>query len=60
MSSSPTANTPAVSLWGLVDTLVPTALYAGVYILLFLILRRSNRRWYAPRTYLGTLRDEYV
>jgi hypothetical protein len=60
MSSSPTTNTPAVSLWGLVDTLIPTVLYAGVYILIFLILRRSNRRWYAPRTYLGTLRDEYV
>jgi hypothetical protein len=43
-----------------VDTLIPTVLYAGVYILIFLILRRSNRRWYAPRTYLGTLRDEYV
>jgi hypothetical protein len=60
MSSSPTTNTPGVSLWGLVDTLIPTVLYAGVYILIFLILRRSNRRWYAPRTYLGTLRDEYV
>jgi uncharacterized membrane protein YccC len=58
--SSSTTNTPPVSLWGLVDTLIPTFVVAAVYVLIFLILRRSNRRWYAPRTYLGTLRDEYV
>jgi len=36
----------------------PAALYAAVYVLIFLILRRSQRRFYAPRTYLGTLREE--
>jgi hypothetical protein len=59
-SNSPPQNTSGTSLSGLVDTLIPTAVIAGVYVLIFLILRRSNRRWYAPRTYLGTLREEYV
>lgn len=59
-SSDPTDNVPNASLSGMIATLAPTALYAGVYVLIFLILRRSRRRWYAPRTYLGTLREEYV
>lgn len=46
-----------VSLSGLVATLVPTAIIAGVYFLVFLILRRSQRRWYAPRSYIGSLRE---
>lgn len=46
-----------VSLSGLVATLVPTALVAGIYFLVFLILRRSQRRYYAPRTYIGSLRE---
>ncbi|TAQ84055.1 hypothetical protein B7494_g7621 [Chlorociboria aeruginascens] len=50
--------TPDTSLSGLVSTLVPTALYAVVYVAIFLILRRSQRRWYAPRTYLGALREQ--
>ncbi|KAI6087135.1 DUF221-domain-containing protein [Hypoxylon rubiginosum] len=37
-------------------TLAPIALAAGVYITIFLILRKSQRRFYAPRTYLGSLR----
>ncbi|KAH6676394.1 hypothetical protein B0J14DRAFT_353575 [Halenospora varia] len=58
MSDAPTENVPETSLSGLIATLAPTALVAGVYILIFLILRKSQRRWYAPRTYLGTIREE--
>ncbi len=38
-------------------TLGPVALSAGIYFLIFLILRRSQRRWYAPRTYIGSLKE---
>lgn len=41
----------------MVSTLVPVAVVAGIYILIFLILRRSQRRFYAPRTYLGNMRE---
>ncbi|KAG4424662.1 hypothetical protein IFR04_002195 [Cadophora malorum] len=58
MSDSVDENEPNVSLSGLIATLAPTALVAGVYFLVFLILRRSQRRFYAPRTYLGTLREQ--
>ncbi|TVY93502.1 Uncharacterized protein LAWI1_G000776 [Lachnellula willkommii] len=58
MSDSPTTNDPETSLSGLVATLVPTLLLALVYVVAFLILRKSHRRYYAPRTYLGTLREE--
>lgn len=57
-SSGPTQNTPNASVWGLVLTLAPTLLVAVVYVSIFLCLRRSKRRYYAPRTYLGTLREE--
>lgn len=56
----PTASDKDTSVSGLVATLVPTLLIALVYVAIFLILRRSHRRFYAPRTYLGTLRDKYV
>lgn len=46
-----------VSLSGLVSTLVPTAVVAGVYFAIFLILRRSQKRWYSPRSYIGSLRE---
>lgn len=51
-------DTPPVSLQGLYLTLAPVALTAAVYIVIFLVLRRSQRRWYAPRTYLGNLREQ--
>ncbi|KAI1750044.1 hypothetical protein F4782DRAFT_532935 [Xylaria castorea] len=38
-------------------TLAPVALTAAVYISIFLCLRKSQRRFYAPRTYLGSLRE---
>lgn len=46
-----------VSLSGLVSTLVPVAIVAAVYFVIFLILRRSQRRFYAPRSYIGSLRE---
>jgi hypothetical protein len=56
MGAPPTP--PASSLSGLVATLAPTLLVAVIYVLIFLCLRKSKRRYYAPRTYLGTLREE--
>lgn len=50
-------DTAPVSLSGMVSTLVPVAITAGVYFLIFIILRRSNRRFYAPRSYIGSLRE---
>lgn len=58
--ASPTDSDKDTSVSGLVATLIPTLVIALVYVTIFLVLRRSNRRFYAPRTYLGTLRDKYV
>lgn len=63
MSSSSNSNvgenrtTTAVSLSGLVSTLVPVLVVAAVYLIIFLVLRRSQRRFYAPRSYIGSLRE---
>ncbi|KAI0098739.1 hypothetical protein GGR51DRAFT_422046 [Nemania sp. FL0031] len=38
-------------------TIAPVAISAAIYISIFLILRKSHRRFYAPRTYLGSLRE---
>ncbi|KAH6605370.1 hypothetical protein Trco_007077 [Trichoderma cornu-damae] len=46
------------SAWGMLDTLVPVLIVSSVYIAIFLFLRRSQRRFYAPRTYLGSLRED--
>ncbi|KKZ60130.1 hypothetical protein EMCG_05155 [[Emmonsia] crescens] len=43
---------------GLVSTLIPTLIISGAMVLLFIILRQSQRRQYAPRTYIGTLREQ--
>lgn len=43
---------------GLVSTLVPTLVISGVMVLIFIILRQSERRQYAPRTYIGSLRPQ--
>jgi hypothetical protein len=45
---------------GFLSTLVPVVLIAAVYFVIFLILRKSQRRYYAPRTYLGSLREQYA
>ncbi|KAI1323188.1 hypothetical protein F5Y16DRAFT_384431 [Xylariaceae sp. FL0255] len=42
---------------GLYLTLAPVAIYAAVYFGIFLCLRKTHRRFYAPRTYLGSLRE---
>ncbi|KAI0387662.1 DUF221-domain-containing protein [Hypomontagnella monticulosa] len=53
--SDPGSTAPA-SAASLYLTLGPVALTAAVYFSIFLVLRRSQRRYYAPRTYLGSLR----
>ncbi|KAK3319368.1 hypothetical protein B0H66DRAFT_559336 [Apodospora peruviana] len=47
----------ATSLSGMIATLAPVALISAVYLAVFLVLRKSQRRYYAPRTYLGNLRE---
>ncbi|KAF4979745.1 hypothetical protein FZEAL_4102 [Fusarium zealandicum] len=46
------------SLSGMISTLVPILITSAVYIVIFLIFRKSHRRFYAPRTYLGSLREQ--
>ncbi|RDW70871.1 putative DUF221 domain protein [Aspergillus mulundensis] len=41
----------------LVTVLIPSLIVAVAMVLVFVILRRSERRMYMPRTYLGFLRD---
>ncbi|KID75616.1 uncharacterized protein G6M90_00g046710 [Metarhizium brunneum] len=41
------------SVWGMIDTLIPVLIVSAVYLIFFLIFRRSQRRYYAPRTYIG-------
>ncbi|KAK4240888.1 hypothetical protein C8A03DRAFT_41622 [Achaetomium macrosporum] len=53
---NPQGAAPA-SLSGMLSTLAPVAVVSAIYISAFLILRRSQRRYYAPRTYLGSLRE---
>ncbi|KAI1172392.1 hypothetical protein F4777DRAFT_515956 [Nemania sp. FL0916] len=48
---------PPPSAANLYLTLAPVALTAAVYLSIFLVLRKSHRRFYAPRTYLGSLRE---
>ncbi|KAJ4294882.1 phosphate metabolism protein 7 [Collariella sp. IMI 366227] len=48
---------PPSSLSGMLSTLAPVAVVSAIYLAIFLVLRRSQRRYYAPRTYLGNLRD---
>ncbi|KAF6833513.1 duf221 domain-containing protein [Colletotrichum musicola] len=50
-------DTKGSSLSGLVSTLAVCLPVAGAYLIIFLILRGSQRRFYAPRTYLGSLRE---
>ncbi|KAL2754256.1 hypothetical protein ACRALDRAFT_1063155 [Sodiomyces alcalophilus JCM 7366] len=46
------------SVSGMVSTLVPALVIASIYFIVFLVLRKSQRRFYAPRTYLGSLREQ--
>lgn len=58
MSETPPPNEPGVSLMNLVFSLGPAALSAAVLLTIFVILRKTHKRFYAPRTYLGTLREQ--
>ncbi|KAI2624272.1 DUF221-domain-containing protein [Hypoxylon sp. NC1633] len=49
-------DTPSASASTLWLTLAPVLLVSGIYVGIFLVLRKSHRRYYAPRTYLGSLR----
>ncbi|SCV61149.1 related to A.thaliana hyp1 protein [Fusarium fujikuroi] len=51
------SNAEPMSLMGMVSTLVPVFATSTIYIIVFLILRTSNPRFYAPRTCPGTLRE---
>src|SRR3954469_22071261 len=48
-------NPESNSLSGFLSSLVVNLIIFAVMILLFLILRKSQRRQYAPRTYVGTI-----
>ncbi|CAG8980224.1 hypothetical protein HYALB_00013396 [Hymenoscyphus albidus] len=58
MADEPTPNVPNTTISALVATLTPTAIIAGVYVAIFLVLRMTQQRWYSPRTYLGALREQ--
>ncbi|TQS37731.1 hypothetical protein Golomagni_01784 [Golovinomyces magnicellulatus] len=58
MADQPTENVPNSTLSALIATLIPTLAISAVYFSAFLLLRKSQRRFYAPRSYLGTLREE--
>lgn len=51
------AKTASSSLSGLIATLIPTLIIFAVFVLLFLVLRRSQRRTYAPRSYVGAVEE---
>lgn len=42
----------------MLSTLIPSAVIAGAMILAFIILRRKFRRYYVPRTFLASLRED--
>ncbi|CBF89927.1 hypothetical protein AN0229.2 [Aspergillus nidulans FGSC A4] len=57
MADSENPQAASNSASSLVTVLVPSLVVAGAMVLIFVILRRSERRMYMPRTYLGVLRD---
>lgn len=50
----------STSASALVSTLVPALVVACFWFGLFIICRRSQIRWYAPRTHLPSLHSQYV
>jgi hypothetical protein len=50
----PSTASPSAS--GLLTTLIPSLVAFAVMVILFIILRKSQRRTYMPRTYIGYLR----
>ncbi|KAL4993748.1 hypothetical protein BDV10DRAFT_189688 [Aspergillus recurvatus] len=57
MADSDDPQAASNSASSLVTVLVPSLVVAGAMVLVFVILRRSERRMYMPRTYLGVLQD---
>lgn len=51
-------NDSPTSLSGLVSTLIPAGIIAGVMVLAFFILRRTQQRIYSPRSYVSSLREQ--
>ncbi|KAJ9247646.1 hypothetical protein C8Q69DRAFT_504545 [Paecilomyces variotii] len=56
-SDSDSTQNTSNSASGLVSTLVVNLVISGAMVLLFVLLRRREKRTYMPRTYLGTLRQ---
>lgn len=42
----------------LLTTFVPAIIFAVVWFALFLVFRRTQRRFYAPKSYLGNIHDK--
>lgn len=57
-SNIASANDTSPSISGLVSTLVPALIIFIVWMVAFTLLRRMFPRRYAPRTYLGSLREQ--
>ncbi|TQS35518.1 hypothetical protein Golomagni_04062 [Golovinomyces magnicellulatus] len=53
-----TTNIPESTLSALLATLISTFSILTLYFIVFLILRKSQKRFYAPRSYPGILREE--
>lgn len=52
--------TASTSGMALLSTFLPAFILAVVCFLIFLICRRTQRRFYSPRSYLGHMHDQYV
>ena len=55
MGSSTEQTSSGSSLSAFLATLIPVAIQAGAFLLIFLFLRNKMRRVYRPRTYLSTV-----
>lgn len=50
----------STSVSALLTTLLPALVIATFWFCLFLICRRTQQRWYAPRSHLPNLHEQYV
>lgn len=48
-------DTKSSSISGMISTLVPVLVLSAVYLLIFLVFRRKEKRFHAPRSYLGSM-----
>lgn len=58
MAATKQTSTTSNSASSVLSTIAPTALLALVWFVLFILLRRPFKRYYQPRTFLGSLRPE--